>query len=189
MPFIGINNQYLSDSELILNHLCQKHQITLDTHLSEEQKQWSHLMIRTMEEGTYFIVLWERWMVDRNWQVIKSKYFANLPPLLRSILSEILRRQVKRTCWGQGISRYEPEEILAKLHSDLRAFLAFQSQKGPYFLGEQISRVDFTIFSLLVLLLKVELPEPLSFPYELKGQALRYVDWILTEYFSDLERS
>ncbi|NRA46509.1 MAG: glutathione S-transferase N-terminal domain-containing protein [Oligoflexales bacterium] len=139
MPFVKWQGKLIGDSDLIIKTLCKDLNIELDKHLNEEQKHLSHALKRMLEEGTYFAGFWNRWMIDENWELVKQAYFSHLPPLLRNLLPKFLRKQVKRTCHGHGISRYEIDEIYENVNKDLASLDHFFSKEGPYSL-EIVSR-------------------------------------------------
>jgi hypothetical protein len=118
--------KFFGDSQFIMNILAKEFSIDLDRNLSDEQKAISHIVRRMLEEATYFHILWNRWGVDDNWHAIKSVFFASMPPLVKHVMPEFLRRSVKRTAFGQGVARHSDEEnenIFVLLQKILRNIL------------------------------------------------------------------
>jgi hypothetical protein len=130
MPYVRYRGEFLSDSQLIMDRLTQDYGIAWGAQLRADERHLAHLVRRTLEEGSYFIVLWSRWCVDDNWRVIKKAYFGTMPPVVRTLLPDLLRRSVRRTIWGQGVSRYTPEELDAMLTRDLEAVRSLMAPEG-----------------------------------------------------------
>ena len=187
MPFVKWHGELLGDSEMIIMKLCADLKINLDTHLSDEQRHLSHIIKRMLEEGTYFAALWNRWISNENWKVVKKSYFSSLPPIVKHLLPEFLRKQVKRTCYGHGISRYQVDEISAGVDKDLAAIDYFFSRQGPYFFGETISSLDYTVYSWLASFLIPKLPDPIKTSFDKHELFIKYIENINREFFPELK--
>ena len=187
MPFVKWRGSFLGDSEIIMHTLCRDLNISLDSHLSDQEKHLSHALKRMLEDGTYFAGLWNRWVIDDNWQVIKQAYFSHLPLLLRNLLPEFLRKQVKRTCYGHGISRYDFKEINDLVEKDLASISHFFSATGPYFFGEKLSSLDYTVYAWLSSFLAQNLPKPLESSFRGHKTFEDYIKHINGKFFPELE--
>lgn len=189
MPFIKDGSQLISDSETIIAYLCRKHNIQLDSHLKEEHIQLTQCIRRMLEEGTYFIILSNRWLDATNWPKVKQDYFSFMPPMVRNVIPEILRRQIKRTAHGQGVYRYSEGEISATLQRDLASVAYFMHETGPFMLGDRISSLDFTVFATLISLLKAQIPKPITCKALESAKLKKYVDFIMNKYFDPSENA
>jgi glutathione S-transferase len=121
--------------------------------------------------------------VDDNWRVIKKAYFGTMPPVVRTLLPDLLRRSVRRTIWGQGVSRYTPEELDAKLTRDLEAVRSLMAPEG-FFFGERFSSVDCTVFAFLASLMVGDLPKPLAPSINRDSRLTTYVEHVRRRYFA-----
>jgi len=142
LPFIeDSNGQLVPDSRLIVNYLTESRALSLDDHLNEEQLAFGHLATRSIEDGTYWILFYNRWQPKETWSQVKKTAFAQMPPLLRSVLPDIIRRDVMKSQWRQGVSRLNKGERQDLLQQDLKSFAVTLGSK-PFFLGPQVSSFD-----------------------------------------------
>jgi len=186
MPFIELGGEFISDSEVIIERLTKEFQLKDDDHLSGDHRYLSHAIRRMLEEGTYFGVLWHRWVKKSNWPTIKRDYFDFMPPVVRSLIPEILRKRVVRTCRGQGISRYEEQEIYDLLTADINAMTHFMCNDGPYFFGEKLSRVDFTVFGFVCSILYGKEPDKMKLQLVDQKKLETYAQAIKGQFFSEI---
>ena len=148
-PFIeDSNGQLVPDSRLILKHLTKSRSLSLDDHLNQGQLALGHLAVRSLEEGTYWILYYNRWQPKAAWSQVKKAAFADMPALLRSILPDLIRRDVIKTHWRQGVSRLSKEQRQSLLQQDLTS-LAITLDQKPFFLGPQVSSFDCSIHAFL----------------------------------------
>jgi glutathione S-transferase len=183
MPYIKYKGKFFGDSQFIMNFLAKEFSIDLDRNLSDEQKAISHIVRRMLEEATYFHILWNRWGVDDNWHAIKSVYFASMPPLVKHVMPEFLRRSVKRTAFGQGVARHSDEENENIFDRDMQALAVLMSKSGPFFHGEHISEVDCTIFAFLSGILGAKIPRPLGEKWLSHPRFTEYVQYVGRHFF------
>lgn len=83
LPCIDDDGQIVPDSTLIRLHLADKHGITLDAGLSEEQKALAWSVDCMLGEHFYWGIVHERWMVDAYFERGPSVFFKGVPALLR----------------------------------------------------------------------------------------------------------
>ena len=185
MPYIQLDGQWHSDSQEIIKVLSKAYNLNMDGHLSQEQKMLSHVIRRMLEDGAYFNAFYQRWAKADNWAQLKKIYFGHLPPVVRNIVPGILRKQVLRTCHGQGISRYTDKERGEQLDLDLAALDFYIADKG-FFFGEQPSLIDCTVYAWLVSLLKTDLPEAIASNFGDSQKFNAYIDMISKAYFADI---
>lgn len=186
MPYIRYQGKYLGDSQFIIKFLSQEFHIQLDSHLTEHQKAIGHACRRMLEDGTYFQILWSRWGIDANWAVVKKAYFGSMPPIVRTILPEILRRSVKRSAFGQGVARHSFAELETMLDEDMSSLSKLMSVSGPYFHGSQISEIDCTVYAFLSSLLCAPLPVPFGEKWNSHIPFKNYIQHVESEHFSKM---
>ncbi len=168
LPVIKDGSQAVPDSTLILEYLASTTGVSLDGHLSPQEKSVSHAFQRMMEERLYWAIVYNRWL-GSNWPQLKRAVFSVLPPLVRDLVPVIVQSQLKRDLKGHGIGRHSEAQIYAFAKADIDALAAFLADK-PYFMGEKVSTVDAVVFSFLCSLVKVELDSPL------KSHTLQYTN-------------
>jgi len=67
-----------------------------------------------LEEYFYWSLLHERWFIESNWKKLKSMYFSHIPKLMRSFVSNMIRKNVLKSAVGHGMSRFDDEQVLMK---------------------------------------------------------------------------
>jgi len=147
-PYVVMpDGRILCDSAIVIDTLRGEFEVTLDGSLDARQRAIATVVTRTVEEHLYWVTIFDRWVDDDGWLLTRSAYFAGLPGPLRVLLPAILRRSVKRSAHGQGLSRLTRDETLARAREDLRA-LDELYEDGAYFLGEP-SSLDATLVAAL----------------------------------------
>ena len=71
-----------------------------------------------------------------------------VPKIAFPIAKLTLRRRIMKSMWGHGIGRHSPENIRKIGEEDLKAFSQFLANK-PYFMGDEPSLIDATMFGFL----------------------------------------
>ena len=185
MPYIRYKGEFFGDSQLIMNFLSQEFSIDLNRNLSNEQKAISHVVRRMLEEATYFQILWNRWGLDANWRAVKSVYFASMPPVIKQIMPEILRRSVKRSAFGQGVARHSVGDNERIFSDDMLALSCLMSKSGPYFHGSELTEVDCTVYAFLSGIIGAKIPNPLGEKWHTYPRFVEYVKHVGSHLFPE----
>lgn len=148
LPYIRDNGQIVCDSHDIVAHLEKTRGVNLDAGLTPEQKAISHAFDRLFAEHLYWPLLYSRWIEDSGWAQIRPVLFGPLPPVVRTLLASLIRRQTRASLHGHGMGRHRREDIYARAAQDLQA-LSTQLGAKPYFMGEQPTNLDATAFGFL----------------------------------------
>jgi len=145
IPYVTLpSGEVLSDSSLIIERLSADREIDLDAGLDAHQRAVGHAVRRMVEEGMYFIGLYERW-VGVGYAHSARDYFAYLPAPLRFVLPKLIHARMRRATHGQGVGRLSDEERLSKAEADIAAIAAILGD-NDYILGPRPSNVDATVF-------------------------------------------
>jgi glutathione S-transferase len=147
MPYAKINDDFVADSQIIINHL--KSYSDPDDWLSVEQKAQAVAVQRMVEDHLYFILICMRWVNKTAFTSMKELYFAKMPSLLRKFIPNLIRRSVIRTMRGQGMSRHSPEELLAMADADFKSLSVLLGEK-EYFMGDRPCSLDAIVYGQLV---------------------------------------
>jgi glutathione S-transferase len=142
----------LADSNVIIRTLARERGIDLDLGRTPEEQARGHAILRLVEESLYFAAAWERWMLPSFFPITRDGYFGILPGPLRTLFAALARRKLKAALHGQGVLRYEPDEIAARGVADVRALSALLGQQA-FFQGEQPGVVDASVYGALANLL------------------------------------
>jgi glutathione S-transferase len=145
VPYIEFEGQLISDSSRIVAHLKERLGDTVDVHLDDSQHALGHLVQRTLEEGTYWALLYDRWCQDANFEVVRNALFSHLPAL-RWVVPDLVRRRVLGALYAQGTSRHEPAFIYANVARDFDA-VGRQLGDRPYLFGDTPSTYDAILYA------------------------------------------
>jgi glutathione S-transferase len=161
IPFIVDGDVAMGDSQLILEHLTRTRGDVVDAHLSPEERARGHAIRRMVEEGLYFVNVYQRWVDDAGWAVVGPVFLGFLPSLVRVTVAPIIRSGVRKHLHGQGIARHRPDEIATVGEDDVRA-LSLLLGDQPFFLGDRPSSVDASVYGITHGMHKIPLDEPVS---------------------------
>lgn len=147
VPFVAFEGRLIADSSVIIDELKGRLGDTVDAHLRSEQKALGHLVQRTLEEGTYWAILYVRWYDDQNFEIVRRDYFeGSLGPLLRWVVPDLIRKRVLAALHGQGTSRHDRQWVLATVRRDIDSVAQVLGDK-PYLLGDRPSSYDAVLYA------------------------------------------
>ncbi|MEL6965060.1 MAG: glutathione S-transferase family protein [Pseudomonadota bacterium] len=144
LPYISDDGDIIADSELIRKHLEKKYNVDFDPGLSPGDKADAIAYTRLVEDHLYWCAMYDHWLIDENWAVIKPLVFQSLPQDQRDAIAEPIREQVIRDMHGQGQGRHSADENLAFAKRDLEA-LATRLGDRPFWFGERLTSADAAI--------------------------------------------
>lgn len=122
LPFIEFENgDGMGDSTMIIEELSKRHNIDMEATLSDQQKATSHAFRRMLDESTYWVLVYSRWLDDAGWNVIGPLFFDSAPPLMRNFIKSTMRKKVRKNLSGQGFGRHSRDEVYKIGQQDLHA--------------------------------------------------------------------
>lgn len=145
IPYVEIDGALMGDSQLILEHLTRSRGLDLDAHLTPHERAVGHLVRRTLEEGLYFVSMWNRWVPDESFVALRPAFAAALPGPIK-LLVPLIRGNVKKSLKTQGTGRHAPAEIMAMGIADLDAVSEILGDR-PFLLGDRPSSFDASLFA------------------------------------------
>jgi glutathione S-transferase len=154
-------NTTVADSSFIIDYLKQTYGDPLDQHLSPSEQAISLAFQRLIEDNLYWALMYSRWAEDDNWAVVRKVYFSDLPPVVRSIVPGIARRDALKSLYGHGMGRHSRAEIYDIGKRDIKALSDFLGAK-PFLMGENPTSLDAIGYSMVVNFIRIELPSVLS---------------------------
>ena len=145
LPYIEHEGRQIADSHICLRYLTETFEVELDEHLSPAEKATGFALQKMLDEHFYWCVIYSRWMDDRIWPNLRQALFGNLSPVVRQILPNIVRRNIRKTLHAQGIGRHDQAEIYRQAAECLQAVSEFLGDK-PFLFGEQPTSHDATVY-------------------------------------------
>ncbi len=156
LPIIKDNEQTIEDSSFIEEYLIEKYKLNLNDHLSESDKAIGFSFSKLMEEYLYWSILSERWFVDENWFKLRELFFGTAPKLIRPLISNMVKKNIKKSARGHGMGRHSQEEIHKLGKKCIKSVSDFLANK-KFLLGEQISTYDISCYAVISNVLHCEL--------------------------------
>jgi len=184
LPYIQDQGKVIADSNFIIDHLENTHGTSLDSHLTAAEKGLGLGLQRMVEENLFWVVMYSRWVEEKNWKKVKPALFDFLPPILNILIPKIVRKQVLKDIYSQGMGRHNREEVYEIGIRDLQALSDVLGDK-TYLLGDQASRVDTATYGLLANILWTPVESPLKEKAESLDNLVAYCQKIRSTYFSE----
>ncbi len=187
IPYVSIDGELLGDSQLIIEELERRRGKPMDAHLTDLQRATGHALRRTLEEGLYFILAWQRWGEDSAWQVYRPVIGQSMPAPVRLALP-LIRRGIRKSLWSQGTTRHSAAEITAMGMADLAA-LSVMLGEQEFLFGAQPSTCDASAFASIEGIAAFPHASPLRNHLLGTGNLMAYRARIRARWFADLTAS
>lgn len=188
LPFIADGNALIPDSRDIIAYLESKAERPLGMGETPEQRAIAVAFRGLLEEELYFSVLYLRWVVDfpNLMQPVLVAYLkgSGAPGPIASLLARVIRRDVVRTCWSQGVGRHTEEQVYGRLGEVVEALSAQLGDK-PFFLGERPSVIDATVFAFTLFAVEGAIGSRAQSYARVHPNLVAYCDRIRTQYFAE----
>jgi glutathione S-transferase len=149
VPYILDDGLLLGDTHFIRKHIEKKYGFDFDKGHGAQALAVATGAERMAEERIYWTIVYERWMIDENFERGPAKFFDAAPAPIRPFVRAMIKRQVKKALWAQGTSRHSYPEILALARTDLNALSEILSGK-PWLLGDAPCGADASVVAALM---------------------------------------
>ncbi|RBW53318.1 glutathione S-transferase family protein [Ruegeria sp. A3M17] len=179
LPVLRTPERLVPDSDLIRDWL-EAQGANFDAGLSDIQKAQARTLIRMAEEHIYFQVVQDRWTNDEVWPILRKTFFSVIPALIRTPVSNSIRRKVVQGLVFQGVGRFSPTERQDRLERDLEAISAYLWQ-SPYLLGDRPTSADMSVGPMLAAMRATPVETPLT-------QRIKQ-DRLLNDYVDRMEQA
>jgi glutathione S-transferase len=160
IPYIDDEGAMLGDSTFIRFHLEQKHKVDFEVGMSEAQKASAWAFEKLSDEVLYWALVYERWMIDANFDKGPRHFFDAAPALIRPLIVGKVRKNVKANLMAQGTGRHSYSEVLHLTDKALKA-VSIELGARQFFGGEDARGVDATLGAMMMGLLCPHFSGPL----------------------------
>jgi glutathione S-transferase len=167
IPYIQDGDTLLGDSTFIRFHLEKKHNFDFEAGMSPAQKANAWAFEKLSDEVLYWALVYERWMIDANFDKGPRHFFDAAPAIIRPLIVGQVRKQVKNNLMSQGTGRHSYQEILLLTDKALRA-TSVELGDRLFFGGDEPRGVDATLGAMMMGLLCAHFDGPL------RNLALKY---------------
>ena len=172
VPYIEHDGNLLGDSQLIIRYLENtfnvnymsglgggKNHFIPFAKLSSTEKAQSELIRILCEHDIYWGILSIKWAgeggicrTETAWHNTVENYFGAIPAVIRGVITSMIRVDVLRDSWGQGLQRHSPEDQLYFMKRSLET-LSVTLGRNTFMLGDSPSECDCIAFGTLDCLL------------------------------------
>lgn len=182
LPYIVDDGEAIADSTFIRWHLEKKYEIDFDRGLDAARRATAWAFEKMLEDHAYWAVLHSRWMDDANFDKGPRTFFNRVPAPVRPLVLAMVRRQIRRSLYGHGMGRHAPEEIVALGTRSIDATADFLGDK-PFFMGDELTGVDATVFAFTAGLLCPSFESPLLTAAQRHDNLKRYAERMTERFY------
>jgi len=185
LPFIEDGGRRIGDSRLILDYLKQTYGDPLDGVLTPAERAVASAMQRLIEDDLFWGLVYARFgKRDRNWAETRRATFGRLPPVIRSIVPQFARWQMRSRLRGHGMGGHTEAEIYQLGRQDLGALADFLGEK-PWFMGAAPTSLDASAYGLLVNILWCPIESPLKERVRVLPNLVAFCERLRERYYAD----
>ena len=185
LPYIDDDGKQVADSTFIRWHLENNYHVDFDKGLSAEHRAIGWAFEKMAEDNLYWALIDARWFDEANFAKGPREFFMKIPAPLRPLMIAFIRRQLKRTLYGQGMGRHNSAEIVALGTRSIAAIAEFLGAK-LFFMGNEPTGADATIFAFVAGTLCPHFDTPLRTAAECHNNIRRYIGRMTARYYPDL---
>lgn len=148
LPVLLDGDLVIPDSSAIRRHIETRAGIDFDEGLSKLERSQAHCLSRMAEEHLYFTLVYHRWVLDRNWEDLKARFFSGIPWPMRGVIAKTVRKDVIRNLKGQGLGRFDEDSLVERSIHDLVAIMDTLGRK-PFLFGDRPTSADYSVAPVL----------------------------------------
>lgn len=138
------------------------------------------------EDHLYWWMIYERWLDDANFEAGPRKFFDAVPAPVRRLVVTMIRRQMRRNLWGQGLGRHSEGELAQLAERTITSLADFLGDK-PYLMGQRVCGADAAIFPFVAGFLSRTFNTPTRSAFERRANLIAYADRMMGQYYPEFE--
>jgi glutathione S-transferase len=161
VPYVNLDGRIIGDSTLIIQALKKRFGDPLNGGLSPEQRAQALCLQRLMESHLSFAGAWLRWSDKDSLKYLHDYFKPLLPPLVCEVIFKMIRKDMMKMLRAQGIGEHNREDIIRFANADVTALSDLLGSKS-FFLGEQPTEIDATMYGFLIQQLWVPWDNPVK---------------------------
>jgi glutathione S-transferase len=146
LPVLVDDGRSIPDTAFIRLHLEKAHNIDFDKGLSSADRAVASAFEKLCEDNLYWAMMYDRWMIDENFNKGPRHYFDAVPGFIRPLITSKVRREVRRNLYGHGLGRHSKSEIEYIAKQGIDAIANFLGNK-KFLMGDGPCGADATVFS------------------------------------------
>ena len=160
-PWIELDGQLMGDTELIIQHLGERHGVSLDDGLTPQQQARGLVLRRTAEEHLHQLLEYELILLDEGYPTFKDLITGDMGQAMGTIVAAWLRSHFRKQLHARGLIRHAPDEITRMGCADLDALETLLGDRD-WFVADRPTLTDCAIYGHVAILIASELPTPVA---------------------------
>lgn len=140
-PFIVDGDTIVADSHFILAYLKRKYGDPLGEGLSDVDRAYHHAIARMIEDHLYFPLLYTRWVLPENADIVRDQFFGSMPKLVRGVIFGMVQKSTRKRIESQGCGGHERHEIEQLAIEDINALSTILGD-DDFFGGDTPREID-----------------------------------------------
>lgn len=188
LPYIDDDGTIVCDSTFVRFHLETKYHVDFDEGLSPAERGVAWAFEKMCEDHLYWWMIYERWLDDANFEAGPRKFFDAVPAPVRRMVVTMIRRQMRRNLWGQGLGRHSEGELAQLAERTIASLADFLGDK-PYLMGQRVCGADAAIFPFVAGFLSRTFNTPTRSAVERRANLVAYGDRMMGQYYPEFEGS
>jgi glutathione S-transferase len=175
LPYIEDDGEAIGDSETIIAHVTSRYGVTLDSGLTQAQRD-SNLLVTRMLDDLYWVMSYSRWKDERYWTAFRDALLREHPVLNEDALHNAKAFNEQRY-YFQGIGRYEPDAAMARGLADLGVLARLVPAEG-FVHGAKPTSIDAAIYGFIANIWFYDIDTPLKQFVTAQGNLVRHCEAI-----------
>ena len=149
LPVLIDGDETIPDSGFIRRHLETHYGVDFDAGLDARERAVATAMVALVEDRLYFAGLAERWLHNDNQAALVTMLRrSGVPGPIAGLVTNIVRRSIRKTLHAQGHGRHSREEGL-RIGREAVAAVASQLGDRPFMMGDEPTGVDASVYPMV----------------------------------------
>lgn len=182
LPVLRHRGQLIADSSIIRRYLEKTFSFDFDAGLTDVERATADAFVKLCEEHLYWVIFYSRWMEEKHWPVLRDTYFAEIPALLRPLITPQIRKGAFAAMQGHGLGRHSRAEIYEMGISDVLSLSRFLGDK-LFFMGDALTGVDATVYAMVSSILDAPFDSPLQAAVRSHANLVSYNQRLAARFF------
>lgn len=147
IPFISCENgEIIGDTYFIRKYLEENYKLDLDKNLDEKGRALSHIIEKYCDNHLYWIEVYQRWLIDENFEKGPKHFFDAIPENMREAMMNERRSHLGNIIKGLGLTSHSHDEIMQIAKDDIDK-ISMLLGDNLFILGNEPCGADAAIFA------------------------------------------
>ncbi len=178
-PWAVVDGEALGDSQLVIETLAAR--LRLTDPISPRQAAIATATRLMLEEHYHQVWEHELFIRESGWKR-GYEFWDQLPPMMRGIVRNFARSQLRKQLWARGVGRHEQAQIV-RMGVQVLDTVDELLGDGPFFFGDAPTDIDATVFGFLALTCWTPVESPVWEHFRSRPRLGEYCQRMLQRYY------